>query len=549
MASRIGAPINVTFGASFTVPAGANAFVASGIYYDGASQAVTALSGSRISGLTGSLEAVASTDYMGVWSYAGVVNSSGTDTWSLTKSGFFSEGPTCQVQFYSVADNSAVANFVRQRHTVGNQTHPAISRSVSSTTSDLIDAWIMSDGGGTVSGAITDFTAVGTEQTVNADKSRVFQATSPGASSTSITGPNNAYPGLVIVSIFDNAGGGGTDYTLTADAGSYALTGVAAALRRGYTLVGAAGSYAITGGDATLRRGYRITADAGSYAITGGDAVLRRGYSMSLDPGSYSITGSDATLTYSAGGTAYTLVCDAGSYSTGGGDATLTYTPGPTNYTLICEAGSYATTGVAAGLTFARRMALDAGSYSITGSAAGLTYGRRLVADAGSYAFGGGDADLIYTTTGPIAYTLTCEAGSYLTGGGDAGLTYTDGSAPTKVHGFALTKHDSALWWKRKPKTLPKPVAEKRLAKVVNALDKVAARAVEQGEQPKRRDVRAEIAPLLAEMPGFDWRPLFAEILQVYQAQEAGRLAALEVARIRAQAQDDEDVLILLMSL
>ena len=175
MASRVGAPVNVTFGASFTVPSGANAFIASGIWYDGANQAVTNVSGSRIT--VDNVAAVASSGSMGVYSVRGRVNSSGSDTWSITKAGFFSEGPTCQVQFYSVADNT---NFVRQQQVVGD-TSGAITRAVTSTTSDLVDAWIMSDGGGTVSGAISGFTAVGSEQTVNADKSRVFTANSPGA--------------------------------------------------------------------------------------------------------------------------------------------------------------------------------------------------------------------------------------------------------------------------------------------------------------------------------------------------------------------------------
>lgn len=204
MASRVGAPVNVTFGASFTVPSGANAFIASGIWYDGANQAVTNVSGSRIT--VDNVAAVASSGSMGVYSVRGRVNSNGSDTWSITKAGFFSEGPTCQVQFYSVADNT---NFVRQQQVVGD-TSGAISRSVTSTTSDLVDAWIMSDGGGTVSGAISGFTAVGTEQTVNADKSRVFTANSPGASSTSITGPANSFPGLVIASVYDAGGGSQT---------------------------------------------------------------------------------------------------------------------------------------------------------------------------------------------------------------------------------------------------------------------------------------------------------------------------------------------------
>lgn len=278
MASRVGAPINVTFGASFTVPSGANAFKASGIWYDGANQAVTAVSGSRIT--VDSVTAVPSSGSMGTYSVHGRVNSSGSDTWSITKAGFFSEGPTCQVQFYSVADNT---NFVRQQQVVGD-TSGAITRAVTSTTSDLVDAWIMSDGGGTVSGAISGFTAVGTEQTTNADKSRMFQANSPGASSTSITGPANSYPGLVIASIYDASSG-------TSHAATGALVGPGAVVAGSVARTRAHGSSgALTGpGAQIVGTAQRNAAHTSSGALTGpgstvsGSAARTRQHASSGD--------------------------------------------------------------------------------------------------------------------------------------------------------------------------------------------------------------------------------------------------------------------------
>lgn len=278
MASRVGAPINVTFGASFTVPSGANAFKASGIWYDGANQAVTAVSGSRIT--VDSVTAVPSSGSMGTYSVHGRVNSSGSDTWSITKAGFFSEGPTCQVQFYSVADNT---NFVRQQQVVGD-TSGAITRAVTSTTSDLVDAWIMSDGGGTVSGAISGFTAVGTEQTTNADKSRMFQANSPGASSTSITGPANSYPGLVIASIYDASSG-------TSHAATGALVGPGAVVAGSAARTRAHGSSgALTGpGAQIVGTAQRNAAHTSSGALTGpgstvsGSAARTRQHASSGD--------------------------------------------------------------------------------------------------------------------------------------------------------------------------------------------------------------------------------------------------------------------------
>ncbi len=77
--------------------------------------------------------------------------------------------------------------------------------------------------------------------------------------------------------LLESAGGGGSTYTLTADAGSYAITGVSATLKRTYVWAVAAGSYLITGQDVTFSnvRSLTLTADPGSYVITGAFAALR----------------------------------------------------------------------------------------------------------------------------------------------------------------------------------------------------------------------------------------------------------------------------------
>lgn len=528
MASRVGAPINVTFGASFTVPSGANAFIASGIWYDGANQAVTNVSGSRIT--TDNVAAVASSGAMGVYSVRGRVNSTGSDTWSITKAGFFSEGPTCQVQFYSVADNT---NFVRQQQVVGD-TSGAISRSVTSTTSDLVDAWIMSDGGGTVSGAISGYTAVGTEQTVNADKSRVFQANSPGASSTSITGPANSYPGLVIASVYDSSASP-TNYTLTCDVGAYTLTGVAAALRRGYTLTANTGNYAITGQAATTKRGYSLTADVGSYSLTGQAATFPRDYSLTADCGSYSLTGEDATLTFSAGSTAYSLVCDVGAYSLTGQDATLTYTPGAANYSLTCDTGAYSLSGVDAGLNYGRRLVLDTGAYSLTGQAAGVIYGRRLVADTGVYSLTGQDATLTAVISGPIAYSLPCETGNYSLVGIDADLTFVEvddvvllGGGPglprKKKKRVVRTELDKDSYLYRLLSPEQREVVTPEVAEVIEA------QAVEEVEQPKKPAQAKKALRSALKDEGLAYREAYREVLTLIVQEKR-----------RQQAEDDEE--------
>lgn len=206
-ATRNGSPINVPASGAITW-VGTN-FVAAGIYYDGANQAVTAFGGANIT--VDGLVAVPSGSYMGVYFAWGRINSTGADTITRTKAGFYSEGPTLQVQCYDCSDPASFT--LRDYEVIGNwpDTGGAISATIDTESGDLVDAWIMSDGGGTVSTTISGFTAVGTEQTVNADKSRVYQGGSIGSPSKSITGPNNSFAGLAIVSVYEDTGGGGSD--------------------------------------------------------------------------------------------------------------------------------------------------------------------------------------------------------------------------------------------------------------------------------------------------------------------------------------------------
>ena len=69
---------------------------------------------------------------------------------------------------------------------------------------------------------------------------------------------------------------------------------------------------------------YTLTAEAGSFTITGQDANLEHHRSLAADAGSFTITGFDATLTYNPV-QSYTLTADAGSFVITGSPATLTY--------------------------------------------------------------------------------------------------------------------------------------------------------------------------------------------------------------------------------
>lgn len=187
------------------------------------------------------------------------------------------------------------------------------------------------------------------------------------------------------------AAGGG--FTLTAESGSYTLTGQAAGLLAARTVVAEQGSYALTGQDATLTKSILLLAEQGSYALTGQSAGLFASRQLLAEQGAYALSGQDATLTYTPAG-AYTLTANSGSYALAGQDAALLLAR-----TLVAAQGSYALTGQDATLSSGKILLAASGSYTLTGQDAAF---RRTYALAAGFG--------LYTLTGQVA-TLTYSAG------------------------------------------------------------------------------------------------------------------------------------------
>jgi hypothetical protein len=222
---------------------------------------------------------------------------------------------------------------------------------------------------------------------------------------------------------------------LPAAAGSYTVTGVSAALKLG--LVAGAGSYTITGTAAAFLG--KLTAAAGAYTITGTAAVFVR--KQTAAAGAYTITGTAANFVATAN---FVLPAAAGAYNiTGnaaafqiGGNTVIAASPGAytitgtaatfiagVTTTFTADAGAYAITGSPATLVVANTLPAAAGAYAITGTAAtfNISDNRVLAADAGSYTITGSPASFVVTSTGPViltadpgAYTITGTAASFL---------------------------------------------------------------------------------------------------------------------------------------
>jgi hypothetical protein len=137
----------------------------------------------------------------------------------------------------------------------------------------------------------------------------------------------------------------------------------------GYTLTAQGGSYALTGQSAILQRSKRITASGGAYALAGQSALLARNRKLTANGGSYALAGQQVTITYTAGAVGYTLTAQGGSYSLAGQSATLAR-----NRTLSASGGSYSLTGQSAKLYRNRKLTAQGGAYTYTGPSRSPTH-------------------------------------------------------------------------------------------------------------------------------------------------------------------------------
>jgi hypothetical protein len=146
-----------------------------------------------------------------------------------------------------------------------------------------------------------------------------------------------------------------TAYTLSAEGGSYSITGQTAALKAARKLPASPGSYTLTGQAAALRAARKIAVESGSYLLTGQTAILRSIRKMAAEEGSYVLTGQAVALKLAR--------------------------------KIAAGAGSYSLTGQDAVLRAIRKMTAQGGSYVYAGQAANLVIGQHyiLVAEAGSY--------------------------------------------------------------------------------------------------------------------------------------------------------------------
>lgn len=186
---------------------------------------------------------------------------------------------------------------------------------------------------------------------------------------------------------------GGSPYTLTADPGSFTLTGTAASLLWKQVLSASAGSFTQTGSAVTFLKGKTMAADAGSYTLTGTATDLLWKQILAADAGSYSLTGTAADLLHAQ-------ILDAA-----GGIFTFTGTAADLlqGYAIDADPGSFTLTGTAADLFYHRVFPVGSGAFTLTGTDATLLYAALFSGTAGVNTFTVGTlpVNLLSVTTLP----------------------------------------------------------------------------------------------------------------------------------------------------
>lgn len=152
--------------------------------------------------------------------------------------------------------------------------------------------------------------------------------------------------------------------------------------------------------------GLRLTAEAGSYALSGQDAGSRRGIVLPAEQGYIALYGQVGLLSKSTN--------SSGEAAPLPHLASL-FIPTFSARTLTCDPGNYSIVG-SEGLLDHEHDA-DTTTYSVTGQAANLLIGLALPAESGTYQISGQAADS--TRSGP-AQTMSAESGTYSVVGQEA---------------------------------------------------------------------------------------------------------------------------------
>jgi len=218
--------------------------------------------------------------------------------------------------------------------------------------------------------------------------------------------------------------GGAThrDLSMKADAGSFAVGGVSASLRRGLGMLAATGAYNWGAAATNLMRGRGISLAPGLFALTGRAADFSHGRFMIAAAGNYDIAGIAAGFVFNR-----MFVAGSGSFAVNGHNAALraarriaaasgnyvrTGNPVSWAYSVRLEAGRYTLNGMPINQASSRNVTAAGAAFGVSGNEAGMRVGRRLVCARGVFSVGGRPVNA------PMERRLIAASGAYAQGGG-----------------------------------------------------------------------------------------------------------------------------------
>ena len=172
-------------------------------------------------------------------------------------------------------------------------------------------------------------------------------------------------------------------YSLTAESGSFTVTGQAAGLISNRILVAEEATVAVSGQAANMTAGRLLSAENASFSLTGQEAQFIKGFTLVADVGNFTVIGQAANLIIArvvqanTGNVTVTgqdagvrasrvLYSDFGSVTVTGQDAELRTL---NNYSLTAAFGSVVFTGQAANVVTQRLLTGQGTNYTISGQA------------------------------------------------------------------------------------------------------------------------------------------------------------------------------------
>lgn len=269
-------------------------------------------------------------------------------------------------------------------------------------------------------------------------KSRNYDPTASGGTGTllpdTINGQNgtlNNFTGTYWIEYDD--GQGGTNYTLTADGGTFAYSGGANAFSVARRISAQGFSFNYSGGQASPLVSRLLSANAGEFTYGGASVDLLTARVLSADGGQFAYSGADTSLIISR-----ILSAQGGTFSYNGGIATISVDTGSTVYTFTATGGAFSYSGGQSGLIRCLIVNANGGAFTYTGAGAELLKGYSLPADGAEFSIIGGDVDIL------SARLFSADAASFTFAGGSATINYS-GYIEVLIDGYAITYADDDI--------------------------------------------------------------------------------------------------------